>query len=370
MEFIDIKLASQELEDRIFSRLRSIVSRSDYIMGKEIGVLEKKLADFVQVDHAVTVSSGTDALLVALLAIGIGPGDEVITSSFSFFSTVECILILGAKPIFVDIDPTTYNLDSNLLELAVTKKTKAIIPVSLYGQCADFDEINEIAEKAKLVVIEDGAQSFGATYKGKRSGALSAIGCTSFFPSKPLGCFGDGGACFTSDQELAQKMREIRVHGQSKRYLHTQLGLNARMDTLQAAVLLEKLDGFQQEVESRQQVAKRYDMLLSKRIKKQKIHSYNTSVYAQYTIEVGNREMIQSELAKRNIPTAIHYPLSMTEQPILKKLYNYAMSFPRTESASKRVLSLPMHPYLTEIDQTYIVSQLDAVLDRVEIEQF
>jgi len=362
MQFIDLKTQSNRIEARLLERFKTVLSHGAYIMGPEITELEQALAQFVGVEFALGVASGTDALLIALMALGIGAGDEVITTPFSFFATAEAIALLGAKPVFVDIDPNTYNIDASSIESAITSQTKAIMPVSLYGQCADFNEINALAVAYGLPVIEDAAQSFGATYQGKRSGGLTTIGCTSFFPSKPLGCYGDGGACFTNDAALATRMNEIRTHGQSKRYYHTRLGINGRMDTLQAAVLLEKLAIFSEEVELRQAAAARYDALLPPIVKKPTILSGNMSVYAQYTIAVEDRDSVQQQLQAKGIPTAIHYPLGLHEQPILKELYPDALSFPKTERAARQVLSLPMHPYLTLSEQQAICIALDQVL--------
>lgn len=361
MQFIDLKVQANRIEERVFARFKSIINNSGYIMGPEVVELEEALAAFVGVDHALAVSSGTDALLIALMALDVGPGDEVITSPFSFFATAEVIALLGATPVFIDIDPNTYNMDVRLLEAAITKKTKAIMPVSLYGQCADFDEINAIAKRHQLPVIEDAAQSFGASYKGRPSCGLTTIGCTSFFPSKPLGCYGDGGACFTNDIALATRMNEIRTHGQSKRYYHTQLGINGRMDTMQAAVLLEKLAIFPEEIQLRQEVAQRYQQLLPKDIKKPFIQPHNVSVYAQYTIETPERDALQQALLQKGIPTAVHYPLGLHEQPIMQKLYQNLGQFPNTEHAARQVVSLPMHPYLSFEDQQKIANALDEV---------
>jgi UDP-2-acetamido-2-deoxy-ribo-hexuluronate aminotransferase len=324
------------------------------------------LAKFVGVEHALAVASGTDALLIALMAIGVGHGDEVITTPFSFFATAEVIALLGAKPVFVDIDPTTYNINPSLIEAAITSKTKAIMPVSLYGQCADFDEINAVAGKYNLPVIEDAAQSFGAEYKGRRSCGVSTIGCTSFFPSKPLGCYGDGGACFTNDAELAKRMTEIRLHGQSKRYYHTSLGINGRCDTIQAAILIEKMGLFDEEIQARQEVAARYAALLPKYIRKPMVKSDNLSVFAQYTIEVDDREVLQDALQRRGIPTAVHYPFGLHEQPIFKDLYPEEKSYPKTEYAARRVMSLPMHPYLSAGDQEKICAILVEEIAKLE----
>lgn len=371
MQFIDLKTPSKRIEDRLFSRLKRILDHSGYIMGPEVAELEQELASFVGVEHALAVSSGTDALLIALLALNIGAGDEVITTPFSFFATAEVIALIGAKPIFVDIESSTYNINPSMIESKITSRTKAIMPVSLYGQCADYDEINSVAAKYGLPVIEDAAQSFGATYKGKRSTGITTIGCTSFFPSKPLGCYGDGGACFTNDSALADAMNEIRIHGQSSRYCHTSLGINGRLDTIQAAFLLEKMVIFPEEIELRQQVAERYNQLLPHEIRKPIISSCNKSVYAQYTIEVENRNVIQMELQKRGVPTAVHYPSGLHEQPIFKKLYSEQQSYPHCEKAAKRVLSLPMHPYLTiEQQQTVANALQETLLEKSIAEMF
>jgi UDP-2-acetamido-2-deoxy-ribo-hexuluronate aminotransferase len=363
MQFIDLKKQSDRIEARVFDRFKTIINHSAYIMGPDVAEFEQALAEFVGVSHALGVASGTDALLIALMALDIGAGDEVITTPFSFFATAEAIALLGAKPVFVDIDPMTYNIDVNLLEAAITPKTKAIMPVSLYGQCADLVAINALAARYALPVIEDGAQSFGAAHQGKRSCGLTTIGCTSFFPSKPLGGYGDGGACFTNDAELALRMKEIRLHGQSERYLHTRLGINGRLDTFQAAVLLEKLAIFPEELMLRQSVADRYQALLPESVRKPVILSGNTSAFAQYTIEVTDRAHVQAALQQRGIPTAVHYPIGLHEQPIIKTMFPSDQLFPVTSMASKRVMSLPMHPYLSMDDQQRIVGALCEVLD-------
>jgi UDP-2-acetamido-2-deoxy-ribo-hexuluronate aminotransferase len=288
-------------------------------------------------------------LHVALMALGVKAGDEVITTPFSFFATAEIIYLIGAKPVYVDIDPITYLLNPELLEAAITERTKAIIPVSLYGQCADMNAINAIAKKYAIPVIEDAAQSLGATYHGKQSCQLSEVACTSFFPSKPLGGYGDSGACFTSDDALAHKMRLIMNHGQQGRYNHVEIGVNARMDTIQAAVLLEKLAIFDAEIVARNQVADYYRAYLPDFLAPPVIAQYNTSVYAQYTVQVDQRDSVQHQLSKEGIPTAVHYPVGLHEQPVVMHMAGGATrSFPVTENAAKKVLSLPFHPYLTE----------------------
>jgi UDP-2-acetamido-2-deoxy-ribo-hexuluronate aminotransferase len=362
MQFIDLKTQTKRIEDRLFARIKTVIDHGGFIMGPEVAELESQLAKYIGVNHALTVSSGTDALLIALMALNVGAGDEVITTPFSFFATAEVIALLGATPVFVDIDKNTYNLDPSHLEAAITSKTKAIIPVSLYGQCADYDAINAIAARHNLPVIEDAAQSFGATYKGRKSCALTTMGCTSFFPSKPLGCFGDAGACFTNDDKLAARMNEIRLHGQAKRYYHTSLGINGRCDTLQAAILLEKLAIFPEEIELRQVVAERYQRLLPQQVKKQTIQAHNLSVFAQYTIEVDDRQAFIDELQAQGIPTAVHYPAGLHEQPIFKTLYPGNHHYPNTELAARRVVSLPMHPYLTQQDQENICQAVTKAL--------
>lgn len=367
MQFVDLKKQQALIRSEVERRIQDVLDHGQYIMGPEIFELEERLADYVGVTHCIGVSSGTDALLMALMALDIRAGDEVITTPFTFIATGEVIRLLGAVPIFVDIDPLTYNLDPEGIESAITHKTRAIIPVSLYGQCADLNSINTIADKHGLPVIEDGAQSFGATHNGRLSCGLSTIGCTSFFPSKPLGGYGDSGACFTNDDALAKCMREIRVHGQDKRYHHPIIGINGRMDTLQAAILLAKLDLFPEEVMLRNQVAERYTELLSDNnspeIIKPWIAPNNKSVYAQYTIQINNRSEMQALLGEKDIPTAVHYPVPLYRQPAFSDMNLSINDFPNAENASMGVLSLPMHPYLTEFE---LNSVTDAVLSAVK----
>ncbi len=352
MRFIDLKAQYRQNRTKINENISKVLEHGLFIMGPEVGTLEKKLAEYVGVKHCVSVSSGTDALIIALMALGIEKDDEVITTPFSFIATAESIALLGAKPVFVDIDKSTYNIDPNLIELAITSKTKAIMPVSLYGQCADFDAINYVAKKHNIFVVEDAAQSFGATYKRQKSCGLSLIGCTSFFPSKPLGCYGDGGACFTNDDNIAEAMREIRIHGQDKRYHHKRIGINGRMDTLQAAILLAKLDKFSKEVEARAKIGERYTNLLEdSKIVTPHIASYNTSVYAQYTIQVDDRDKLADILKQKNIPTAVHYPIPLNLQPAIAKK---DIRLPVAESAANHVISLPMHPLLSIKEQDMI----------------
>jgi UDP-2-acetamido-2-deoxy-ribo-hexuluronate aminotransferase len=362
IEFIDLVAQQKRIRDRVDARIKAVLDHGQYVMGPEVAELEGVLARFTGAKHCISMANGTDALQVAMMALGIGARDEVITTPFTFIATGEMIAVVGAKPVFVDIDPKTYNLDPKQLEKAITPRTRAIMPVSLYGQCAEFDEINEIARRHCLPVIEDGAQSFGAKYKGRMSCNLSTIGSTSFFPSKSLGCYGDGGACFTNDDELAKKMRWIRVHGQDKRYHHAVVGVNSRLDTIQAAILLAKMEIFAEEVTARERIGRRYSELLSDVAVTPFIRDYNSSVYAQYTIQVRNRELVQKKLLERGIPTAVHYPIPLNLQPCFAHLGLGVGAFPVSEAASKRVMSLPMHPYLTDEQQDQIVSAVRETL--------
>lgn len=358
MQFIDLQTPYKNIQKQIHRRINGVLDHGQYIMGPEVSELESSLATFVGTQHCIAMASGTDALLAALMALGIDRDDEVITSPFSFISTAETIALLGAKPVFVDIDEKTYNIDPNKIEAAISRKTKAIMPVSLYGQCANFDEINTLAKKYRLPVIEDGAQSFGATYKGKKSCSLTTIGCTSFFPSKPLGCYGDGGAAFTNDDGLAKKMRQIRVHGQDGRYYHPLIGFNGRMDTLQAAILMAKFSIFPEEISLRQRIGYHYTKKLKAHVCAPVIDSHCTSVYAQYTIQVEDRDGLREMLQTRGIPTAIHYPIPLHLQPAFSFLKYGEGSLPLSERAAKRVLSLPMHPYLEEVAQDKIIETI------------
>jgi UDP-2-acetamido-2-deoxy-ribo-hexuluronate aminotransferase len=358
MEFIDLKAQYKLIKDKVNARIQTVLDHGQFIMGPEVAALESALAAYVGVRHAVTVSSGTDALFIAMLAAGVKPGDEVITTPFTFIATAEMIALLGATPVFVEIDPVTFNIDPARAEMAMTGKTKAIMPVGLYGQCADMGALNAIAARRGITVIEDAAQSFGATQNGKKSCALSSIGCTSFFPAKPLGCYGDGGACFTDDDEFAKMMRQIRNHGQDKRYHHPIIGMNGRLDTMQAAILLEKLAIFPGEVTAREKIGARYTAALAPNVKTPVIADGNTHVYAQYTINVENREKVAESLKNAGIPTAVHYPRPLHLQPAFAGLGKGAGSFPVAEKAAQTVMSLPMGPYLTEKDQDKVVEEV------------
>ena len=374
MQFIDLKAQQQQrladgrsLREAVDARIAALLDHGQYILGPEVAELEQRLAAYVGVEHCIAVASGTDALLIALMALGVGAGDEVITTPFSFIATAETIALLGAVPVYTDIDPRTYNLDPAKIEAAITPRTKAIIPVSLYGQPADFPAINAIAQRHGLPVIEDGAQSFGAQQHGRRSCNLSTIGTTSFFPSKPLGGYGDGGACFTNDAELAGLMRRISRHGQSRHYFHTEVGVNGRIDTLQAAILLAKLELFDGEVASRQQIGERYSQCFQTAgvATTPYLAPGNTSVYAQYTIAVENRAAVQEALKDIGIPTAVHYPTLLCQQPALQgcgSRCSGACATPLAQGASERVMSLPMHPYLSAQDQDQVVAAVTAAL--------
>lgn len=361
MEFIDLKSQYQHLKKDIDAAIQRVLDHGQYILGPEVSELEEKLATYVGAKYCITVANGTDALQIAQMAFGIGPGDEVITPSFTYIATAETVALLGAKPVYVDINSKTYNLDVNLLEAAITPRTKAIIPVSLYGQCADFDSINAIASKYGIPVIEDAAQSFGANYKDRKSCNLSTVACTSFFPSKPLGCYGDGGAIFTNDDELAKVMRQIARHGQDRRYHHIRVGINSRLDTIQAAILLPKLAVLDEEISQRQQVADQYTILLNEAgiTTTPYIEVHNQSAWAQYTIRVARREMVQDQLAQSGVPTAVHYPIPLNKQPAVADTF---ASVPIGDIISQEVMSLPMSPLMKLFDQEKVTAALKRLL--------
>ena len=357
--FIDLQSQYQSYKQEIDSAIHAVLDTSQYIMGPAVKELELNLAKYTGAKHAVACASGTDALLIALLAIGIKPGDEIITTPFTFISSSEVISQLGAVPVFVDIEEDTYNINANKIEDKITNRTKAIIPVSLYGQTADMDLINEIANRNNLLVIEDAAQSFGAFYKGNKSCNLSQIGCTSFFPSKPLGCYGDGGALFTSDDEFAEKARIFLAHGSKKRYVHEVIGLNGRIDTIQAAIVGVKLKYFDDEVQKRESIGNRYiNLLKDKQLKLPVIREGRTSVFAQFTVQSNKRDKLMQLLNENDVPTAIHYPTPLHLQKCYQSLNYKVGDFPISEMASKEVFSLPMSPFLTEKQQDFIVDLL------------
>lgn len=360
MDFIDLKSQQARIKDRIDAGIARVLAHGQYILGPEVAELEEKLAAYTGAKYCISVANGTDALQIALMALGVGPGDEVITPGFTYVATAEAVAILGGKPVFVDISPDTFNLNSKLLESAITRRTKAIIPVSLYGQCAEYDEINQIAATHGIAVIEDGAQSFGATYKGRKSCNLTDIATTSFFPTKPLGCFGDGGAVFTSEPEIAAKARQIARHGQTRRYHHVRVGMNSRLDTLQAAILLAKLEILDDELETRQRIAEFYIQHLPKSlIATPYVAPDRSSAWAQFTVRVRNRELVIAALQKAGVPTMVHYPAPLNKQPAFVS----NVLLPEGDLAADEVLSLPMHPYLGSEDVLKICAVLGQLHD-------
>ncbi|MEW6707262.1 MAG: DegT/DnrJ/EryC1/StrS family aminotransferase [Pseudomonadota bacterium] len=365
MPFIDLKAQYAALKSSIDARIQRVLDHGQYIMGPEVAELEGQLAAYAGAKHCVTVASGTEALLIALMALDFKPGDEVVTSPFTFAATAEVIVLLGGKPVFVDIEPDTCNIDASKVEAAITPRTKAIMPISLYGQVADMDEINAIGRRHGIAVIEDAAQSFGASYKGRRSCALSTIGCTSFFPSKPLGCYGDGGALFTDDDAIAQAAREIRVHGQSARYTHTRVGVGGRMDTLQCAVVLAKLERFEWEIAQRLKIGARYQQLLAQvpGVQRLAVREDRDCVWAQFTVMLERRAEVQRALQAAGIPTAVHYPKPLHHQPAYAGLAP-AEACPVSVQAAQRVMSLPMSADLAPADQERVVQALADALAR------
>lgn len=357
IDFANLQHQYQLYKEDIDANIQAVLNKSNYIMGDEVKRLEQELQSFTGAKHAITCSNGTDALLLAMMAVGIRPGDEVITTPFTFISTAETIAFLQAKPVFVDIEKASFNIDSSKIEAAITDKTKAIMPVSLYGQPADIDEINAIARKHNLKVIIDGAQSFGATYKGKTDSSLGDISTTSFFPAKPLGCYGDGGAVFTNNDEYAEKIKMLRVHGQNKRYHHKYIGMGGRLDTIQAAVLLAKLPHYAKEIESRQLVAERYSNAL-KNVAVPFVKKDRTSVWAQYTVRVNNRDAVQSRLKESGVPTAVHYPIPLHMQECFQFIGLKKGVAPVAEQVAGEVLSLPMNPFISADEVSFVVGEL------------
>jgi UDP-2-acetamido-2-deoxy-ribo-hexuluronate aminotransferase len=361
IDFANLQYQHELYKDEIENAILKVARNCNFIMGDEVQELEKNLEEFTGAKYAISCSSGTDALLLAMMALGIKAGDEVITTPFTFIATAETIAFLGATPVFVDIDEKTYNIDSNKIEEKITTKTKAIIPVSLYGQPADMDAIKKIADKYNLKVIIDGAQSFGSTYNGKTDSSLGDISTTSFFPAKPLGCYGDGGAVFTNDENLANKMKSLRLHGQSKRYHHKYIGMGGRLDTIQAAVLNVKLKYYKKDLALRQEVAQKYHSKLnihSSKLVLPLVEEGRTSAWAQYSIRVKNRETLQAKLKETGIPTAVHYPMPLHLQECFEYLGHKKGDFPISEIVSNEIMSLPMNPYVSDEEIEYIVSNL------------
>lgn len=367
MQFIDLKTQYQRIKKTIQANINDVLDHGQFILGPEVKKLEQSLSDFAHVQHALAIGNGTIAIQVALLALDLKQGDEVITTPFTFIATVSMLVLLGIKPVFVDIDPNTYTIDPTKIEEKITAKTKAIMPVDLYGQCADYDAINQIAKKHNLRVIADAAQSFGAKQNGVYVGNLADITCCSYYPAKPLGAYGEGGGCFTNDAELALKMQRIHQHGQEGTYNHVCLGVNARLDSLQAAILLAKLEIYADEIIARHAIAKRYDTLLNGIVKTPTIVAKNESIYAMYTIAVENRDAVRNYLSKKAIPTAVHYPKPVYLQPGFMHLGYKQGDFPKSEKAANSVLSLPMHPYLTEEQQKFISESIKSCCNEMEV---
>jgi len=360
IDFANLQYQYQLYKTEIDAAMQDVLDRSNYIMGDAVRELEESLQEFTSAKHAITCGSGTDALLLAMMALDIKPDDEIITTPFTFIATAETIAFLGAKPVFVDIDEKTYNIDASKIEEKITNKTKAIMPVSLYGQPADIDAIQTIADKHNLKVIIDGAQSFGATYKGRSDSNLGDISTTSFFPAKPLGCFGDGGAVFTNDDELATKMKSLRVHGQSKRYHHKYIGMGARMDTLQCAVVNVKLKHYEKDLSLRQEVAQKYtNALASKELILPYVAENVTSAWAQYSVRVKNRDEVQVKLKEVGVPTAVHYPMPLHLQEAFEYLNYKKGDFPISERVSGEIMSLPMNSYIKDDEIKYISENLE-----------
>ena len=372
MEFIDLKSQQALIRKDLQERMDKVLAHGQYIMGPEIAESEKALCEFSGAKHAITCASGTDALLMCMMALNLKPGDEVITTTFTFYATVGMMVYLGVKPVLVDIDPRTCNIDVNQIENKITSKTKVILPVSLYGQCADMDRINALAQKHGIEVIEDAAQSFGARQRGKWSCNLTKLSCTSFFPAKPLGVYGDGGACFTNNDQLAHDLRAIRVHGSHERYNHVRIGINGRFDTLQAAILISKLRVFPGECESRERIGRQYNELFEEycpSVKTPVTEEFNRHVYAQYTLRVPQREKVMAMLKDHGVPTVVHYPKSIHNQKVFSDLYGQFYNdqkFPEAEKAAQEVMSLPMHPYLKKEDQVTVVKAVAAVLKEIQ----
>jgi UDP-2-acetamido-2-deoxy-ribo-hexuluronate aminotransferase len=347
MQFIDLQRQYQSYKEEFRTEIDKVLDTSRYILGPAVAELEQAMAAYLGVKHAIGCASGTDALLLSMMVLGIKPGDEVIVPDFTFFATAEVVSLLGARPVFADVLPDTLNLNPCQVEAKITKRTRGVIAVSLYGQCADFDELAEIARRRRLFLVEDAAQSFGATYKGRKSGTLCELGTTSFYPAKPLGAYGDAGALFTNDDSLAEKLRMLANHGQPVTYRHRLVGINGRLDSLQAAILKVKLRHFPEELELRQQVASWYDAELAGLVSTPQIKKGNLCSWAQYTVRSPRRAKILEKLKERGVPTAIHYPMPLHQQEVYAGTGLPDKDFPESVKASQEVFSLPMHPYLS-----------------------
>jgi len=366
IDFANLQHQYQLYKEDIDASIQAVLNKSNYIMGEEVEQLEAELSSFAGTKYAITCSNGTDALLLAMMAMDVQPDDEIITTPFTFIATAESIALMKAKPVFVDIDKQTFNIDPSKIEAAITSKTKAIMPVSLYGQPADMDEINAIAKKHNLKVIIDGAQCFGSSYKGQPSSNCADIYTTSFFPAKPLGCYGDGGAVFTNNDDYAEKIKMIRVHGQNKRYHHKYIGMGGRLDTIQAAVLLAKLPHYAKEIEGRNRVANAYTAQLKEVLTTPQVKSDRISVWAQYTVRVSNREQLQQILKEQGIPTAVHYPIPLHLQECFQYLGGKEGNFPISEKMAKEVMSFPMNPFITNDQIEYISTHAKLSVEKLD----
>jgi len=362
IDFANLQHQYQLYKEDIDANIQAVLNKSNYIMGEEVQQLESQLQEFTRVNHAITCSNGTDALLLAMMAMDIQPDDEIITTPFTFIATAETIALMKATPVFVDIDEQTFNIDPSKIEAAITDKTKAIMPVRLYGQPADMYEINAMAQKHNLKVIIDGAQCFGASYKDQCAAQSCDIYTTSFFPAKPLGCYGDGGAVFTNNDDYAEKMKMLRVHGQNKRYHHKYIGMGGRLDTIQAAVLLAKLPHYRNEIEGRNRVANTYSEQLDSTVQTPVVKADRTSVWAQYTLRVQNRDQLQDKLKEQGIPTAVHYPMPLHLQECFQYLGLKPGDFPISEQVAKEVMSLPMNPFLTDEEIAFVTNAIKSAI--------
>jgi len=361
LPFVDLSAQRDHMRGDLQRRIFAVVHSNKFINGPEVKGLAEDLAAYGEVKHAFPCSSGTDALLLALMALGVKPGDEVLIPAFTFIATGSMVAHAGAVPVFVDVDPVTFNIDPSKVREKIREKTVGILPVSLFGQCADMDELNKIASEHDLWVIEDAAQSFGARYKGRKSGSMTTMSTTSFFPAKPLGCYGDGGAVFTDDDDLAEKVRLYANHGQQKRYHHSHVGINGRMDSLQAAVVRAKLPHFPAEIENRNRIAEAYTERLKDLVHTPVLRSHNSSTWAQYSIRVEKRDALRNALSEKGIPTSVHYPMPLSRQEAFSYL-KQPLDFPVSDRLSKTVLSLPMHSYLTEAEVDRVCEAIESSL--------
>lgn len=365
--FVDLKAQYRAYRDELDASMSRVVSSASFIMGPEVHELEAQLAAYVGSRYAITCANGTDALQLALMVLGVGPGDEVIVPAFTFIATAEVVPASGATVVFADVDEETFTMDPASVDKLVSPRTKAVIPVGLFGQPADMDQINALGVRHGFAVVDDAAQSFGAEYHGRRAGGLAHISCTSFFPSKPLGCYGDGGAVFTDDEKVGETIGSLRLHGQSGRYVHDRIGVNSRLDTVQAAVLLVKLAHLDDELQRRREAAGRYDRLLADSgARLPRVAEHRVSTWAQYTVRVPERDLVRERLAAAGVPSAVHYPAPAYHQAAFAAAGTAAGSCPVAERLCKEVLSLPICAFLREEDQRFACAQLRSVLEGLQ----